>query len=134
MYYPGVTERSKATTIQVDAGQNKSDIRFNVPAQKTYSVRGIISTNDKSGLVGGGVYVALVSLDGGPFLAYSSKPIDFQGSFPLPKVKYFNLENVLPGRYFAYVSVLSRGWYTRKEEVNVTTHMKFISLELVHKK
>jgi len=134
VYYPGVSERNKATTIEVNAGQTQSDITFKVPAQKTYSVRGIISTNDKSGLVAGSVYVALVSLDSGPFQSSHTQPIDFQGSFPLSKVKYFNLENVLPGRYFAYVSVLGQGWYTKKEEVFVTTHMKFISLELVHKK
>jgi hypothetical protein len=40
----------------------------------------------------------------------------------------------LPGRYFAYVSVLGQGWFTKKEEVIVNTHMKFISLELTHRK
>jgi len=59
---------------------------------------------------------------------------DFQSSFPLPKVKYFDFENVLPGHYIAYVSVLGEGWHTKKEELSVTTHMKFIFLELVHKK
>jgi len=134
MYYPGVNERNKAGIIEVNAGQIRSDITFKVPMQKTYSVRGIISTNDKSGLAANSVYLALVSLDGGLFPAAYSLPIDFQSSFPLPKVKYFDFENVLPGHYVAYVSVLGQGWYTKKEEVIVTTHMKFISLELLHKK
>ena len=95
---------------------------------------GIISTNDKSGLDSRGVYVSLVSLDGGPFLPRYTQAIDFQTLFLLPKVKYFDFESVLPGRYIAYVSVLGQGWYMKKEEVSVTTHMKFISLELVHKK
>jgi hypothetical protein len=134
VYYPGVSERIKATTIEIGAGQTQSGLTFKVPAQKTYAVRGIISTNDKSGLDTRSVYVVLISLDGGPFPAGYSKPIDFQSYFPLPKVKYFDFENVLPGRYMAYVSVLGQGWYTQKEEVSVTTHMKFISLQLVHKK
>ena len=77
--------------------------------------------------------VALISLDGGTFPAGYSQPINFQTPFPLPKVKYFDFESVLPGRYIAYVSVLGQGWYTKKEEVTVSTHMKFISLQLVHK-
>lgn len=134
VFYPGVSERMKATTIEVSAGQTQSNISFKVPVQRTYSVRGIISTNDKLGLDSRGVYISLVSLDDGPFPARHSQQIDFQSAFPLPKVKYFDFENVLAGRYFAYVSVLGQGWYTKKEEVSVTTHMKFISLELVHKK
>ena len=134
VFYPGVSERIKATTIEVSAGQTQSGIKFKVPVQKTYAVRGIISANDKSGLDARSVYVALVNLDGCPYPAGYSQAIDFQSSFPLPKVKYFDFENVLPGRYMTYVSVLGQGWYTKKEEVNVTTHMKFISLQLVHKK
>jgi hypothetical protein len=134
VYYPGVSGRIEATTIDVGAGQTQSGLTFKVPVQKTYAVRGIISTNDKSGLDARSVYIALVSLDGGPYPAGYSQSIDFQSSFPLPKVKYFDFENVLPGHYIAYVSVLGEGWYTKKEELSVTTHMKFIFLELVHKK
>lgn len=134
VYYPGVSERNKATVIEVNAGQTRSDVTFNVPVEETYSVRGVISTNDKSGLNASSVYVALVSLYGVPFPAAYSKPINFEGSFPLPKVKYFEFENVLPGRYFAYVSVVGQGWYTKKEEVSVTTHMSLISLQLTQKK
>jgi hypothetical protein len=41
---------------------------------------------------------------------------------------------VLPGHYITFVSVPGEGWNTEKQEVTVTTHMKFISLKLVHKK
>jgi hypothetical protein len=134
VYYPGVSERNKAAVIEVNAGQTRSDVTFNVPVEKTYSVRGVISTNDKSGLNARSVYVALVSLDGVAFPAAYSKPINFEGYFPLPKMKYFEFENVLPGRYLACVSVLGQDWYTKKEEMSVTSHMKFISLQLMHKK
>jgi hypothetical protein len=133
VYYPGVNERVRTMPIEVGAGQTRSGLAFKIPVQKTYAVRGFISTNDKSGLRAGDVYIALVNTDGAPSAEYGQQ-IDFQSSFPLPKVKYFNFENVLPGRYIAYVSVFGRGWYTKKEELNVTTHMKFISLELMHKK
>jgi hypothetical protein len=131
VFYPGVSERNKAIKIEISAGQVESDITFKIPAQKAYSMRGIISTNDKSGLDAGSVSVSLIGLDGAPFPFAHSQSIDFQSSFPLSKVKYFDFENVLPGRYLVYVSVLGRGWYTRKKEVNVTTDMKSI-LELEH--
>jgi hypothetical protein len=134
LYYPGVSERTKATVIEIAAGQTQSAFIFKVPVQKMYSVRGIISTNDKAGLDGHSVYLSLVSLERGPYPSAYSQSIDFQSSFPLPKTKYFNFENVLPGRYIAYVSVLGQGWYTKKEEFSVTTHMKFISVDLVHRK
>jgi hypothetical protein len=133
-YYPGVSDRFKAVPIEISAGQTKADITLNVPAQKTYSVRGFISTNDKSGLGEQNVSLALVSLDEITYQNSYIQTINFQGSFPLPRVKYFSFENVLPGRYLAYVSVLGQGWYMKKVEVNVTTHMKFVSLELLHKK
>jgi hypothetical protein len=97
-------------------------------------VRGFISTSDKSGLGVQNVSPALVSLDEITYQTPYIQNINFQGSFPLPKVKYFNFENVLPGRYLAYASVLGQGWYTKKVEVTVTTHMKFIALELLRKK
>jgi hypothetical protein len=90
----------------------------------------MISTNDKSELGADSVSVSLISLDGLPYLFVQSKTVDFQGSLPLPKVKYFDIDNVPPGRYVAYVSVLGKGWYTKKEIVDVTRHSKFISLEL----
>lgn len=129
-YYPGVIEQGKATKIEVKAGETESNITFNVPTQKAYSVRGIISTNDKLGLSANSVSVSLISLDGLPYLFVQSKTVDFQGSLPLPKVKYFDIDNVLPGRYIAYVSVRGEGWYTKKQIVGVTKHPKFISLEL----
>lgn len=135
VYYPGVNDRIKATAIEISAGQTQSNITFNVPVQKTYSVRGFISTNDKSELDANSISVVLVGLDGALYPGWYSPTIDFQGSSPLPKVRYFNFENVLPGRYIAYASVVGRGWwYTKKVEVIAMTHMKFISLQLVHKK
>jgi hypothetical protein len=134
VFYPGVSEKAKATTIEVRAGQTQSNVLFEVPLQKTYSVRGIISTNDKSGLDSRNVYLSLIGLDGGPFLQRYNQLIDFQSPFPFLKTKYFNFENVLPGRYIAYVSVLGHGWYMKKQEMTVTTHSKFIFLQLEHRK
>jgi hypothetical protein len=133
-YYPGVSDRSKATAIEIRAGQTQSDISFKVPVQKAYSVSGLISTDDNLGPTAQNVSLALVSLDEISYQTSYIKTIDFQGSFPLPKVRFFNFENVLPGRYATYASVLGQGWYMKKVEVNVMTHMKFVSLHLVHKR
>src|SRR5439155_563017 len=60
--------------------------------------------------------------------------VDLRGSFPLPKVKYFAFENVLPGRYIACAFVYGGGWFTKIVDVNVTNHQKLIFLELKHMK
>jgi hypothetical protein len=132
LYYPGVGERTKAKAIEVSAGRNQSNLIFRIPKQKTYSVYGYISTNAKSGLNANDVSVTLISSDG-DIETRHRQAIDFQGSFPLPKTRLFKFEKVVPGRYIAYVSVFGKGWLTKKVDVNVSTHMKFISLELVHK-
>jgi len=133
LYYPGVGERTKARAIEVSAGRNQSNLIFRIPKQKTYSVYGFISANDKSGLNANDVSVALISLDG-DIQTWHRQAIDFQGSFPRPKTRFFKFEKVVSGRYIAYTSVFGKGWLTKKVDVNVTTHMKFISLQLVHKK
>ena len=136
-YYPGVLDSSQASTVEIAAGQTLSDISFKIPKQSTASVFGFVSVNDNSGLSGQGAFdevsVVLIPADGNRQLLYT-QVIDFQGIFPLPKVRFFRIANVLPGRYFAYVSFLGKDWFTRKVEVNVADHTKFISLELVHKK
>ncbi len=133
LYYPGVGERTKAKAIEVSAGRNQSNLIFRVPKQETYSVCGFISTNDKSGLNSNDVSVALISLDEDR-QTWHRQAIDFQGLFPVWKARFFKFENLVPGRYIAYASVSGEGWVTKKVDVDVSTHMKFISLELVHKK
>jgi hypothetical protein len=131
MYYPGVVDRARATVIEVGAGQVRSDLVFPIPRQKAYTVGGFISTDDKSGLGEDGAFVMLVSQNG---RIRRREAVDFRGSLPLPKVKYFSFGNVLPGRYVALAFASGRGWLTRVVEVNVTTHAKLISLELKHSK
>ena len=136
-YYPGVSDPEKAVAIEIGAGQMRSDIDFKALKQTTHSVLGIVTTNDKSGLSGQGFFdtvsVVLVPVDANHLMLHTQE-IDFSGNFPLPKIRFFKIENVIPGRYFAYASYFGKGWFTRKVEVNVTDHTKFISLELVHKK
>jgi len=134
LYYPGASDRAKATAIEIRAGEAQSNITFKVSEQKTYSVCGFIFASDKLEPIASDVSVVLVRVDGTPYQTWYQQTIDLRRSSPLPKVKYFNFENVLPGRYIAYVSVLGQGWFTRTEEVIVNTHMKFISLELKHRK
>jgi hypothetical protein len=133
-YYPGVAGRERAAAIEVHAGENLSGITFNVPTQKTYSVRGILSIYDSARTGDHRTSLELVSLDAVAFPIVRRLNIDFEGSSALPKIKYFHFENVPPGRYTAYISMLGKEWHTRKKEIDVTDHMKFISLELMHQK
>jgi len=133
VFYPGVTGRAQAATVEVVAGETRSGIKFNPPRQEPHSVRGLISTNDKAGLGDGDAVIQLVRSDGAPQQAWHAQWIDFKGMFPLPKVKYFRFENVLPGQYVAYVSVPQQGWLTKVVHVEVKTGDKFIVLELDHR-
>jgi hypothetical protein len=134
VFYPGISDRAKATAIEVTAGQTRSNIAFRVPRQDTYSVHGFLWIQDKAALTRERVSVRLISRDATLQTCYSQE-VNLLGSFPLPGLRYFKFKNVLPGHYVAFASVqFDRRWLTRKVEVNVTTHMKFISLELVHVK
>jgi hypothetical protein len=133
-YYPGVTEKEKATPIEVMPGQSRSDIVLKEIPQETHSVRGFISTNERPEPSPFEASVVLLRLGGDLRTDSYSQVVDFQSALPLPKVKYFKFENVLPGRYVAFVGGLGSGWFTKKLELTVSTDNKFIFMELVHKK
>ncbi len=133
-YYPGVAGREQAATIEVHAGEIVSGITFKAPGQKTYSVRGLLSVYGSSRTDHYRTSIELVNLDAVAFPNARSTNIEFEGSSAIPQIRYFRFENVPPGRYTAYVSMLGQGWHTKKEEINVTDHMKLISLELMHQK
>ena len=132
-YYPNVIEKDKATPVEVVAGQIRQNVILKELQQNTYSVRGLISATEKAGL--NKLTVSLFRVDGTPWidsLGYSTE-VDFD-TIPLPKIKYFSIDGVLPGRYVAFVSGPGRGWFVEKTEFTVSTHGKFIFLKLVHQK
>lgn len=133
-YYPGVNNLREATAVEVAQGQTVTNVRFKIPAQGTYSVRCLISIDDKSELKNKRVFIGLVRSDGGSREGWYSQTVNFDTFFPLPKVKYFAFDDVLPGDYIAFASVDGEGWFTKKTVVSVSTHTKFIFLELIHKK
>lgn len=92
----------------------------------------MISTDDTTGL--SNVYIALFLLDGRPRAFWYTTTVDWEGPFPLPKTKFFKFDDVLPGRYVAWVSGVGTNWFITKVEVDVTTHAKFFSLDLSRKK
>jgi hypothetical protein len=132
-YYPGVTDVSKATPLEVRAGQTLPNIVFHVAAPSSYSVRGFIFADQKpdfnSNVAGWRPVVVLVRSDG-------DRRVWFNGDakFILPKTAYFKIDHVVPGHYFAWVLMPAKDWMARKIEFDVTSHMKFISLDVVHKK
>ncbi len=133
LYYPGTTDVTRATPIRVGAGQTASGVVFKISDQSSYSVRGFVSTDQKlssSATVGPSPVTALlIRSDGDRRVWYSEKV-----GFILPRLGYFKFENVVPGHYYAFVQIDEPAWMTRKTEVNVTNHMKFISLELARTK
>lgn len=132
-YYPGVDDRAVASTIEITAGRTQSGILFIVPEQRTYAVRGFMATNDSAGLVNRNAYAVLRNLDGLLLLAPYQQVIDFEGLLIRPRFKYFHFDKVLPGRYIAFASGPSPDWFTKQVDLTVSTHSKFISLELIHK-
>ena len=129
-YYPGVNDVAKATALEILAGQNVSGIVFKLPKASAYTVRGFISADEKLDFGNSfqDLSVLLVRTDGDRRVWYGEK-----ATRVLPKTAYFKISNVVPGRYAA-CAWGPTGWRSKKVEVNVTSHMKFIELELVHKK
>lgn len=131
VYYPGGTDVAKAAPVEVKAGQTQSNIVFHVPTQPSYSVHGFISADDKSAFDSdlSKISIGLVRSDGDRRVWYAAKT-----QFRLvPKLGYFKFENVIPGRYFVSVQT-GACWMSRKVVVDVTTHSKFVSVDLVGKK
>jgi hypothetical protein len=131
LYYPGVSNVARATAIEVAAGQTVSNIAFKAEAQSTYSVRGVVAFGDKPDFHANAddVTILLIRTDGGRRVWYSEKANSI-----LPKLAYFKFDNVLPGSYVACASVSASGWMTKKADLSVTTHMKFLYLDLLRKK
>jgi hypothetical protein len=132
-YYPGVPQRKQAREVEVAASQTVSDIVFEIPEQKTFSVRGFISVPKNARP--GKVELLLIGLDGAPSDVWRRQTIALEGWTMIGGVKYFSIDNVLPGRYVPILTtdLLNVGWSMPKQEVDVTNHSKLISLKLVQK-
>ena len=123
VYFPGVTDPSEATAIEIIPGHTQPDLVFNIPAQATFSVSGTVSNSDHPHLPAA-VRVVLMSASQ-PLLAYTADAAT-NGSF------VFN--NVLPGEYWAIVTVdpsVESKWSTRKAQVEVVGDTAQLSLELI---
>jgi len=129
LYYPGVADVARATAIEVAAGQMISNVAFKTEAQSSYSVRGVVAFSDKPDFGSDGVTILLIRTDGDRRVWYSGKAKSI-----LSKLAYFEFDDVLPGNYAACAVVPASGWMTKKADLSVTDHLKFLSLDLVRKK
>jgi hypothetical protein len=123
VYFPGVSDLSQATAIHVIPGHAPSDLVFDIPAQATFSVSGMVSNSDNPQLPAE-VKVMLIS-SSQPLLAYTSDAAT-SGSFVF--------DQVLPGEYWAVVTVapsIESKWSTRKSRVEVVGDTTQLSLELI---
>jgi hypothetical protein len=129
LYYPGVSDYEKATSIEVKAEETHSGVNLKVVQQEVFSVRGFLFAKEFPQSSENIVSVVLFRLNGDPSIdSYST----FVGG--IPPLGYFSIQNVLPGRYAVYISGPGAGWLSRKREIVVEKHSKFIWLELIHKK
>jgi len=129
-YYPGVSDFADARTMKVSAGETQSNIRFIPPPQRTYSVRGLIFTNETP--PNGIQTVVLIRLNPGKLSFPYKQSVTFKDNSAY--ATSFDFENVLPGHYIAYVSGFEAGWFMRKVEFTVESDNEFITLDLQHKK
>jgi hypothetical protein len=125
-FYPGVIKPSEATEVEVAPRETVSHLLFKVPSRRTYTVSGKISAFGKSKRQAE-PKVMLVSAADRFLLALGySAEVAGDGTFVL--------RQVLPGKYWAVVTVDSDGpkkWSTRKIEVNVDSDVTSISLEFL---
>jgi hypothetical protein len=127
VYFPGVSDPTEASTVEIRSGQTRPDLTFKIPPQPTFSVSGNVHVPQKS-VPPAESKVLLVSADPSSFMLGYSKDVDPSGSFDFTRV--------LPGRYWAFVGVNSEdavNWLTRKAEVEVNVTLSSLSLELVQK-
>jgi hypothetical protein len=127
VFFPGVTKPSEATEIDVIEGQINPDLRFMIPTQPAFSVSGSVVVS-KGSTFPDGCKVILWSIDPLSFPLAYSQDVSPSGSFDFAKV--------LPGKYWAFVTVdsdISSTWLTRKVEVNVDVPVTDFSLEIFEK-
>lgn len=125
--FPGVSQLSEASEIELKSGEVHSELTFNVPPQDTFSVRGKVLTSSGEPLPTE-CKVLLLRADSFSFTASYDQDIGTDGSFNVPRV--------LQGKYWAFVMIDSDAapqWQTRKAEVDVSSDVDNVSLELVPK-
>ena len=134
VYYPSSPDQAGATPIKVTAGKTQSDLELIAQDKGTYSVRGIIRANEKPP-VGGleEISIVLVPLDGGPLARFRSQTVSFK-ALSFANAGYFHLDDVLPGHYAVFATTYTDGWFTKRVDLTVSSHSKFIFVDLIHKK
>jgi hypothetical protein len=93
-YFPGVTQWSEATAIDIAPGHTPSDLLFDIPGQATFSVSGTVSNSDNPQLPAG---VKVMVMRASQSLRAHTAEATTSRSF------VFN--QVLPGEFWASVTV-----------------------------
>lgn len=126
-FFPGVLNASAASLIEVAPGQSISGFDFTVPIQEIYRIAGTVNGFTAAMMQASAKAVLLrADVPQGP-IAYSGD-ISEHGKFEFPRV--------LPGRYWAVVTVDpddQSKWLTRKVAVDVEGAVKGLRLDLFRK-
>jgi hypothetical protein len=126
-FFPGVTKPSEATEIEVKEGQINPELRFKIPNQPAFPVSGNVLVSKESAFP-----------DGSKVILWSAEPLSFHLAYSqnVSPDGSFVLAKVLPGKYWAFVTVdsdTSSSWQTRKAELDVNVRVTNLSLELIEK-
>jgi hypothetical protein len=126
-FYPGVTKFSDAKTIALKNGQQIENLLLNVPFQPSYSVSGSVAMPAVSNAQ---IQPKVLLISTGSFLLNLGYAADLSpdGSFQLP--------HVLPGKYWAIVSVDADDkakWLTTKVALDVDNNISDLTLTLIPK-
>lgn len=126
--FPGLTQFSKATAIEVVSGHTPSDLEFEVPPESTFSIRGHVLASNGEVLPSGCKVLLLRAELPLSFLLSYTQDVGQDGSF--------GFLQVLPGKYWALVMVGSDAaprWLTKKAEIEVNADVGGLWLDLLEK-
>jgi hypothetical protein len=125
-FFPGVLNASTATVIHIAPGQILSGLDFTIPIQETYEVEGAVNQFTATKMQAA-PEATLLRVDGPQFLMGYSKRVSKDGSFIF--------RNVLPGKYWALVTVESDDdkWLTREVAVDVHGTIADLNLDFFRK-
>lgn len=127
-FFPGTVDSSGASTVEIETGQFRSDLVFNIPSQPSFPLSGTVVTPNNV-VLPPECSVFLFNVDRLSFLVSYTVNVGPKGAFAFRRV--------LPGKYWAFVGIddpnAAPNWLTRKTLVEVNAAINNLSLQLVHK-
>jgi hypothetical protein len=128
-YYPGVAKRSEAVPIEVQAGDNLSDLHFSVRQERLYTVRFRIVTPDGSPLPLERLGVSIDSADRDALAYHLTQNRNENGNYPagyVPPGHYLVQTYIQPNFETGKVPAELSRWRMAKQEVDIPSDSEFV--------